>query len=158
MSMHWTRWPRCAKHRVVVFEFNANNHDQRRALSNAIAIGRIERDGRIPIATSANGLQPDKQNDNGWDQGLLFLNPSQVWLQPPGYVTQMIAKSRQPLTVPATVTGSSELDVTAEKNEQGTCVVLRVTNPSDAVIVGSLHSPASSQPKGPQAWSHWLPH
>ena len=24
-----------AKHRVVVFEFNANNHDQRRALANA---------------------------------------------------------------------------------------------------------------------------
>ena len=35
----------------------------------------IERDGRLPIVTSANGLQPDGQNDNGWDQGLLFLNP-----------------------------------------------------------------------------------
>ena len=52
----------------------------------------IERDGRLPIATSANCLQPDRQNDNGWNQGLLFLNPSQVWLQPPGYVTQMLSR------------------------------------------------------------------
>ena len=35
--------------------------------------------GGPPVTTSANCLQPDGQNDNGWDQGLLFLNPSQVW-------------------------------------------------------------------------------
>ena len=88
-----------ARHQVVVFEFNAGNHSQRRALANALAIQAIERDGRIPIATSANCLQPDGQNDNDWDQGLLFLNPSQVWLQPPGYVTRMISRNYQPLLV-----------------------------------------------------------
>src|SRR5258706_2054909 len=36
-----------AAHHVVVFEFNANNHDQRRALANADAIGAIIRDGRV---------------------------------------------------------------------------------------------------------------
>ncbi len=127
-----------AKHRVVVFEFNANHHDQRRALGNALAIGRIERDGRIPIATSANALQPDEQNDNGWNQGLLFLNPSQVWLQPPGYVTQMIARSRLALSVLTTVTGNSSLDVTAETNKERKSLVLRVVNPTDAAIVGEL--------------------
>jgi hypothetical protein len=76
-----------AKHQVVVFEFNAGNHQHRRALANALAIHAVERLG-LPIATSANCLQPDGQNDNGWDQGLLFLNPSQVWLQPPGHVTR----------------------------------------------------------------------
>lgn len=40
-----------ARHRVVVFELNANNPTQRRALANAIAIQTIERDGRIPIVT-----------------------------------------------------------------------------------------------------------
>jgi hypothetical protein len=60
-----------ARHRVVVFELNANNHSQRRALANALAINAIERDGRLPITTSANCLQPDGQNDNGWDQGFL---------------------------------------------------------------------------------------
>ncbi len=64
-----------AKHRVVIFEFNAGNHSQRRALANAVAINIVERDGRILIATSANCLQPDGQNDNDWNQGLLFLNP-----------------------------------------------------------------------------------
>ena len=39
---------------------------------------------------------PTSQNDNGWNQGLLFLNPSQVWLQPPGYVTQMLARNYLP--------------------------------------------------------------
>ena len=67
-----------ANYQVVVFELNANNHSQRRALANALAINAIERDGRLPITTSANCLQPDGQNDNGWDQGLLFLNPPSV--------------------------------------------------------------------------------
>jgi len=44
------------------FELNANNHSQRRALANALAINAIERDGRLPITTSANCLQPDGQN------------------------------------------------------------------------------------------------
>ena len=72
-----------ANYKVVVFELNANNHDQGRALGNALAINAAERDGRLPIVTSANCLQPDGENDNGWDQGLLFLNPSQVWLAAP---------------------------------------------------------------------------
>ena len=88
-----------ARHKVVVFEFNAGNHAQKRALANALAINAVERDGRLPIVTSANCLQPDGQNDNGWDQGLLFLNPSQVWLQPPGYVTQMFSRNYLPHAV-----------------------------------------------------------
>ena len=127
-----------AKHRVVVFEFNAGHHAQRRALANALAIGRIERDGRIPIATSANGLQPDGQNNNGWDQGLLFFNPSKTWLQPPGYVTQMIAQSRLPLNVPAEVTGSPLLDVTAERSPDGKMLVLRIVNIGDAPVPATV--------------------
>ena len=37
-----------AQYKVVVFEFNAGNHAQRRALANALAINAIERDGRMP--------------------------------------------------------------------------------------------------------------
>ena len=85
-----------ARHKVVVFELNAGNPRQRRALGNAQAIGLATRDGRFPVVTSANCLQPDGQNDNGWDQGLLFLDPSRVWLQPPGYVTRMISRNYQP--------------------------------------------------------------
>lgn len=129
-----------AKHRVAIFEFNAGNHSQRRALANAAAINAIERDGRIPVACSANCLQPDGQNDNDWDQGLLFLNPAQVWLQPPGYVTQMVSQSRQPLAVNSDICGnkSGDLDVSAAKSEDGKTLVLKVVNFADHPVAASL--------------------
>ena len=115
-----------AKHKVVVFEYNAQNHAVRRALGNALATNTIERDGRLPIVTSANCLQPDRQNDNGWDQGLLFLNPSQVWLQPPGYVTQMLSRNYLPQVVKCEVTGEqAKLDVVAKRSEDGKTLVLQ---------------------------------
>lgn len=126
-----------AKHRVAVFEFNANNHGQRRALSNAEMIGRIMRDGRVPFALSANCLQPDGQNDNGWDQGLLFFNSGKVWLQPPGFVTQMVSSAYQPWLVRCDVnsdeeaTALSTLDVTTTCDEDGKSIVIRVVNRGD---------------------------
>ena len=120
---------------MAVFEFNAVNHAQKRAVANALAINAIERDGRIPIAASANCLQPDRQNDNGWDQGLLFLNPSQVWLQPPGCVTQMVASNYQPKLVRCDVSGGkSILDANAKRSEDGRTLVLQVVNPTDAAV------------------------
>jgi hypothetical protein len=120
-----------AKHKVVVFEFNAGNHQRRRALANAQAIHLIERLG-LPIATSANCLQPDGQNDNGWDQGLLFLNPSQTWLQPPGYVTQMVSRNYVPLRVYSEVQSPGDiLDVSAKLSEDGKALVIQVVNIGD---------------------------
>ncbi|HEY3963941.1 MAG TPA: family 16 glycoside hydrolase [Planctomycetaceae bacterium] len=121
-----------AKHKVVVFELNAGNPRQRRALGNAQAIGLATRDGRFPVVTSANCLQPDGQNDNGWDQGLLFLNPSHVWLQPPGYVTRMISRNYQPRVLDVHVAGSdAPLDVTATSSEDRQTLVLHVVNPGN---------------------------
>jgi len=118
-----------ANYKVVVFELNANHHDQGRALGNALAINAAERDGRLPIVTSANCLQPDGENDNGWDQGLLFLNPSQVWLQPPGYVTQMYSDNYQPQEIWSSVADpNNDLDVTAERSQDGSRLVLKVVN------------------------------
>jgi len=118
-----------AKHKVVVFELNANNHSQRRALANALAISAAERDGRLPIVTSANCLQPDGQNNNGWDQGLLFLSPSQVWLQPPGYVTQMISHNFETLYIESRIKASGGcLNVSAKRSEDGKTLVLDVVN------------------------------
>ena len=100
---------------------NANNHDHRRALANAAAIRPDPRDGRVPVVLSANGLQPDGQNDNGWDQGLLFLNPAKVWLQPPGYVTRMVSRNYQPGSwrVSRRRSGRRDLDVTATRSADG---------------------------------------
>ncbi len=123
------------RHKVVVFELNANNHSQRRAVANAIALNTIQRDGRLPIVASANCLQPDGQNDNGWDQGLLFLNPPSVWLQPPGYVTRMIANHRQALAVQSgiDVPGTS-LDVSAERSDDGKTLVVSVANSGSIAV------------------------
>jgi hypothetical protein len=124
-----------ARHQVVVFEFNAGNHGLRRALANAEAIHLTERLG-LPIATSANCLQPDGQNDNDWDQGLLFLNPSSVWLQPPGYITRMVSEHYQPLLLASTVEGP--LDVSAKRGEDGTVLVLEVVNTSETAVEAAI--------------------
>jgi len=121
-----------AQHKVVVFELNANTHGQIRALANAISINTIRRDNRIPVVISANALQPDGQNDNGWDQGLLFLNPSRVWLQPPGYVIQMQAQNNLQQLLQCDVGNESHLDVTAMRSEDGKTLVLQVVNSSAA--------------------------
>jgi hypothetical protein len=118
-----------ANYNVVVFELNADHHDQGRALGNALAINATERDGRLPIVTSANCLQPDGENDNGWDQGLLFLNPYEVWLQPPGYVTQMYSHNYQPKAVWSSVSDpNDDLDATAEIGTNGGPLILKVVN------------------------------
>jgi alpha-L-arabinofuranosidase len=128
-----------AKFKVVIFEYNAGNHAQKRALSNALTTNHLERDGRLPIITSANCLQPDGQNDNDWDQGLLFLDPSQVWLQPPGYVTQMFSRNYQPKVVKCEVAGGSgDLDVTVKRSEDGKTLVLQAVNIGDKPIEAKL--------------------
>jgi hypothetical protein len=129
-----------AKHKVVVFEYNAGNHAVKRALANATTTHAIERDGRIPIVTSANGLQPDGQNDNGWDRGLLFLNPSQVWLQPPGYVTRMFSNNYEPQLVECQVTGvGNKLDANAKQSDDRKTLVLQVVNPADKAVMTQIH-------------------
>jgi hypothetical protein len=128
-----------AKYQVLVFELNANNHSQRRALANALAMNAIQRDGRLPITCSANSLQPDGQNDNDWDQGLLFLNPSQVWLQPPGYVTKMYSANYQPLEVRSSVGDPGDgLDVSCQLSQDGKTLVLEVVNPGGKVVSAPL--------------------
>jgi hypothetical protein len=119
-----------ADYKVVVFEENSGNHAIRRGLGHANAIMQIERLGaKAPILCAANCLQPDKQNDNGWDQGMLFLNPSQVWGQPPYYVTQIIAGNYLPNCVKAdALSGGGKVLVTATSNADKSALVLQVLN------------------------------
>jgi alpha-L-arabinofuranosidase len=139
-----------ARFKVAVFELNANNHGVRRALANALAIQAIERDGRIAVVTSANALQPDGRNDNGWDQGLLFLNAAQVWLQPPGYVTQLYSRHYQPRLARCTVTGVGDaLDVNAKLSPDGKTLVLQAVNPTDRPVPAEIrlsgHAPRKNE-------------
>ena len=125
------------KHATVVFELNANRHEMGRAVANAQAVVRCERDGRLPVVASANCLQPDGQNDNGWDQGLLFLNPGAVWLQPPGDLTQMLARSQEPDGIHCDVTGGP-LKASAASSRDAATLVLHVGNPTDAPVATRL--------------------
>jgi alpha-L-arabinofuranosidase len=138
-----------AAHKVVVFELNADAHDQARAVGNALAINAISRiTDPLPVVTSANCLQPDNENDNGWDQGLLFLNPYQVWLQPPGYVTQLFSDYYEPNLVASTVQSPGDvLDVTATKSTDGKTLVLRVVNISGEPIPATISLAGFSRSK-----------
>jgi hypothetical protein len=128
-----------ARFKVAVFELNAGNHGMRRALANALAIQAIERDGRIAVVASANALQPDGQNDNGWNQGLLFLNTLQTWLQPPGYLTQMFSRHYQPRLVECRVTGAGDaLDVNAKLSKDGKTLVLQAVNPTGRSVPAEI--------------------
>jgi hypothetical protein len=128
-----------ARFKVAVFELNAGNHAQKRALANAQALIAAEHDGRLPIVTSANCLQPDGQNDNDWNQGLLFLNPAQVWLQPPGYVTQMMSQNYLPKRVRCSANGGDGLfDASAKRSDDGKTLVLQVVNASANAIDAKL--------------------
>lgn len=142
-----------AKFKVVVFELNSGNHSQRRALANALAIQAFARDGRIPIVASANCLQPDGQNDNDWNQGLLFLNPYQVWLQPPGYVTQMVSQYYQPKVVSSQSTPADDrLDLLTTLSDDNKTLVLQAVNASDRFVTAQLElkgfTPVQSSAKG----------
>jgi alpha-L-arabinofuranosidase len=141
-----------ADYKVCVFEENANNHTFRRALAHARTVDGLMRLGadRVPIVCCANCLQCDAQNDNGWDQGLLFLNPSQVWPQSPYYVTQMIARHALPRLVQATVSNDAtgSIDVVARASDDGRTLALQVTNLSDRPQPGTLRL-AGFAPSGP---------
>jgi hypothetical protein len=137
-----------ARYKVAVFELNAGNHALGRALSNAHALKELERLGdSVPVVCSANCLQPEGQNENGGDQGLLFLNPSQVWAQPPYYVTQMVSAHYAPLRLEATVRCPDHtLDVTARRREDGRTVVLSVVNVAAHPRQTRIRFPASLPP------------
>jgi hypothetical protein len=109
-----------------IYELNANQHNMSRALGNARAIGLLQqRGGRVKVVTSANALQPDGQNDNGWDQGLVFFDTQRSWLQPPGYVTQMIAGNFFPTVVSST---STNPNITVSAKMNGPVMTLEVVN------------------------------
>lgn len=141
-----------ADFKVCVFEENAHNHAMRRALGHAHAINELQRlDHEMPVLCAANCLQPNKQNDNGWDQGMLFLTPSQVWGQPPYYVTQMISRNFLPLCVESEFSSpGDDLDVTARRSEDETILTLQVVN-LDARRVTSRIRLNGFRPRRPMA-------
>jgi hypothetical protein len=127
-----------AEFKICVFEENSTNHAMMRALAHAQTINGLMRlADRVPIVCAANGLQVDGQNDNGWDQGLLFMNPWQVWNQPPGWVTKMISDKRPTDRVEVELKGT-DLDVFARISADRTLLSLQVVNLKDHQVKARL--------------------
>lgn len=123
------QWNPSTQMKVAIFEENGNTHDMARALAHAYMLNNVRRtNGFVPLDSPANALQPYLQNDNGWDQGQIFFSPSSVWNQPPYYAQQMAATHHQPLLVNTTLQRTSNLDVTATRNEEGTELVIHAVN------------------------------
>lgn len=129
-----------ADYRVCVFEENSNNHLWRRGLSHARTVNKLQRFGeKVPIVCAANCLQPDHQNDNGWDQGLVFLSPSNVWTQSPASVTRMMASNNLPHCVATECHGPNEiLDVTARLSEDGQVLGVQIVNIENRPLTARL--------------------
>jgi alpha-L-arabinofuranosidase len=108
-----------------------------RAVAHGETINGLERLSKwVPIVCAANGLQVDGQNDNGWDQGLLFMNSSKVWFEPPGYVTQMISRGR--LADCVEVESKGGLDAVAGVSADRKVVCVRVVNPGARTMTGKI--------------------
>jgi len=121
-----------AKTGLCVFELNANAHHFERALCNAFAISFAERHSDvIRIMCSANALQVQGQNDNGWNQGLIFMDNSSTWYQAPAYIDRMYLDSYLPYTVQTeseNEINGEDFDVTATVSEDGSTLCLTVLN------------------------------
>ena len=125
-----------AKHKVVVFEFNAGQKTLERGLSNAVAINTLERlGGKVPVACVANGLEVSGEAE-AYDQGMIFINPSQVWSQPQGYVTRMLSRNYEPLLADCDVRGA--LNAGASQSKDGKTVVLKVVNPATETVSAEI--------------------
>lgn len=126
--------------RGVVLEENGGRHDMQRALGHARNSNRLRCLGDFMfIESAANGLQVLGRNDNGWDQGQVFItqgpagNMSSVYLSPAGYAQIVLSQTELPgdvvLAVDASGVQGSGLDVIALRDPAGTHVTVRIVNP-----------------------------
>lgn len=125
--------PAGVRFKVVVFELNANTHDMTRALANAYAITELQQRPYIDVVSSANAFQVDGQNDNGWDQGLIFMDQAKTWFQPPYYVHQLIGAAQRSQLVEARQ-GFADPQVAATAFRDATGASLELVNLSDRAI------------------------
>ncbi|MBS1701083.1 MAG: DUF1080 domain-containing protein [Armatimonadetes bacterium] len=119
--------------KTVIFEENGGTHSLRRGLGHATNVNAARRLGDfVLVDCAANCLQPVQQNDNGWDQGQVFFDPSRAWQMPPAVVNQLLQSGHQPVQVAATT--DSGLDVFAAKSRDGKTVCVTLVNIKNAPV------------------------
>lgn len=124
---------------VMIGEFNAARFNFNRGLAHAVELAQAHRAGDIVWGTAMpNVSQPWGVFQSDWKavlwtQGNIYYTPESVWFQPAYYVQQMIAKAWAPNVVPVESSlPPKTLDVFAAKTEDGSNLVLRVVNLTNA--------------------------
>lgn len=132
--------------KMVVFEENGYTHNLQRALVHArMHVAGSYFGGFLLMDTAANGLQVFGQNDNGWDQGQVFMTPDKAWLSPFGWSQSMLSthahEFKRPLPVSEVPKG---LDIGAYLSDEGG-IGLRVVNwspsPMNLTVLLNVHPP-----------------
>lgn len=114
--------------RLAVFEENADHHRHERALAHAAFLAGVRELGDdVLTSCPVNAFQADLQNDNGWDQGMVFFTPDKVWLQSYGWSQQMAAANHRDLLA-ASSCADADLVVSATRDRAGASVVLHLVN------------------------------
>ena len=106
---------------------------------------------------AASFCMGDSTDFDSWDQGISFFLPNMTWLQPPGYVHQMVDRSWQPNALNVTGAGSDSA-FSAQKSDDGKTVVLRYVNYGAdevkvTVTLTSGSAGGSSSPTLVQMWT-----
>lgn len=77
----------------------------------------------------------DGHNDNGWDQGLVFMDNDSTWFQPPAYVIQKAHDSYQPNLIGSKLDRTvPNLNYVASRSDDGGVLTLKFTNSGNEEI------------------------
>lgn len=121
---------------VINLETNCGTHDMGRALDEARGMNVFfaESDARVLGRASSFCMERSGYQEGGAnDQGIVFFLPNMTWLQPPGHVHAMIAKTWQPWAVAyeiqnCSLLGPDEGFVSAQASRDGRSIVVRLVN------------------------------
>lgn len=131
--------------KIYVQEVNGGNHNLLRALADAGFCNVCEQHADfVDIVTYCGMVEADgTSQDNGWDQGRIFFNNHQAWLQPHGWSLRLAREHYQPNAVQTETTapkmtfstpihyGVPSIDVinaSAARSEDGRKLCLKVVN------------------------------
>jgi len=118
------------EHGAVNAETNARIHTQQRALMEAGDLNDFFSAADVASRLhfrAASFCTGDATDFDAWDQGISFFLPNMTWLQPPGYVHQMVSRSFFPRAL--NVSSPSGPSVfSSQLSPDGTAAVLRYVN------------------------------
>ena len=127
--------------RGAVLEENGGRHDMQRALGHARNSNRLRCLGDfVQLETAANGLEVAGRNDNGWNQGSVFITQNATYLSPHGMANVVLSHANESAVVAvesAGLAGAPTLDVIAVVDAARAVVTLRAVN------IGAASVPAS---------------